>query len=204
MSTWIEGYTEACIDGKWRCIDFYQYDANEKLRHIPCIKGQSYARYALEWDCDMQNLTGVPEGISDGVRKECTGDNGVLYGEEEHKWNYWHIIAGSWFEKVDFSIPESCGFFPRQEISRYLSHPETDSLDTENMLTLEEYHKLDDEAKKAYQYYEYTDPTGSRAIIHDLKQAVVDRIIAYNRYLHWQDNHKAISLKDVRVLILEN
>ena len=65
------------------------------------------------------------------------------------------------------------------------------------------YQNLDGEAKKAYQYYEYSNPAGNRAIMQEFKQAVMDRIIAYNRNLSWKDENLSISAQNVRVLILE-
>ncbi len=41
MSISVTGYTEAKIEGKWCCIDFFQYDMNGHVHHIPCIEGQS-------------------------------------------------------------------------------------------------------------------------------------------------------------------
>ena len=204
MSIWITGYTEARVKGSWRCIDFFQYDAKGRLRLVPCITGQSYTKHALEWDCDMQYLMGVPDELSDEVRGVCTGQDGVLYGAEEMKWHDWYIIEGSWFDQVDFSIPEFCGFFPRQEISRHLSHPDEFNLDIERMISVEDYQKLDGEAKKAYQYYECTDPSGSRAIIQDLKQAVMARLWAYNQSVPWNEEELRIKLEDVRILILQS
>lgn len=151
----------------------------------------------------MQNLIGIPDGLSDEVRKECTGSDGVLYGTEEQRWHFWYTIDGRWFDRVDFSIPESCGFLPRQEISRYQSNPDEYTIDEEKMISVEEYQKLDGEAKKAYQYYEYTNPAGNRAILQEFKQAVMDRITAYNRNLAWKDENLSISAQNVRVLILE-
>ncbi len=204
MSIWIVGYTEARINGSWHCIDFFQHDAKGQLHLVPCITGQSYAKHALEWDCGMQYLMGVPDELSEMVRKECTGADGVLYGAEEMKWHDWYVIEGSWFERVDFSIPEFCGFFPRQEISKLLSHPDDFDLAVEHMISVEEYQKLDAEAKKAYQYYEYTDTAGSRAIIQEFYQAVMDRFRAYNRDVSWREEALRIKLEDVRVLILES
>lgn len=66
------------------------------------------------------------------------------------------------------------------------------------------YQELDTEAKKAYQYYEYTPPYGSRSILREFYQAVSARVQAFNRNLAWEDEDSAISLRDVRVLILES
>ncbi len=151
MSVWLEGYTEARVNGQWRCIDFFQQDIKGQLKIVPCVIGQSMVRQALEWDCDCNYVMGVPDGLSDAVRKECTDSNGVLAGTETPRWGSWYVIDGKWFDKVDFSIPEYCGFFPRQDISRQLSNPDEDSLDEEHMLSVGDYQALDAEAKKAYQ-----------------------------------------------------
>lgn len=72
------------------------------------------------------------------------------------------------------------------------------------MLSVEDYQALDAEVKKAYQYYEYTPPYGSRHILQELYQAVAARVAAFNRALAWEDEGSAISLRDVRVVILES
>lgn len=66
MSIRMTGYTEARIEGQWRCIDFHQYDTKGQLHHIPCITGQSMVAQALEWDCDLQRI-GAPTDLSDEV-----------------------------------------------------------------------------------------------------------------------------------------
>ena len=48
MSRHVIGYTEARIDGKWYCIDYFQYDMAGRVRHIPCIDGQSLVYSALD------------------------------------------------------------------------------------------------------------------------------------------------------------
>ena len=59
MSISVTGYTEAKIEGKWYCIDFFQYDMNGHVHHIPCIEGQSIVHTALQWDCDMDCIGAV-------------------------------------------------------------------------------------------------------------------------------------------------
>ena len=111
------------------------------------------------------------------------------------------MVEGSWFEKANLSMPEYCGFFPRQGVSYYLSNPDENELNTEDMLSIEEYQTLEAEVKKAYQYFEYTEPYGSRTILREFKSAVTERVWAYNRGLSWEDRELEISLNDVRVLI---
>ena len=201
MSIWVTGYTEAKVDGKWHCIDFFQYDEKGELHHIPCITGQSYVRQALEWDYKMEPI-GVPEGLSDPVRKKCTSRDGVLYGTESPRWTSWYIVEGRWFKTADLEMPEFCGFFPRQAVSNYLANPDENSLNEETMLTTEEYQALEPEVKKAYQYFEYTDPSGSRQILRRFKRAVMSRLEAFNESLFWSEGNHEASLDDVRVLLL--
>ena len=52
------------------------------------------------------------------------------------------------------------------------------------------------------QYYEYTNPSGSRKIMQDFKKAVMQRVDEYNASIVWLINHEEITLSDVRVLIL--
>ena len=202
MGVYVTGYTEAKVNGKWHCIDFYQYDSRGKLSIIPCITGQSFVFQAVEWDCDADRMMGAPTDVSDRVREKCSNDKGILYGTEDLNWCSWYIVDGGWFEKANLSMPEYCGFFPRQGVSYYLSNPDENELNTEDMLSIEEYQTLEAEVKKAYQYFEYTEPYGSRAILRDFKRAVTERVWAYNRGLSWEDRELEISLNDVRVLIL--
>ena len=58
MSVWLDGYTEAKVNGQWQCIDFFQQDVKGRLRIVPCVTGQSLVKQALEWDCDWQYPAG--------------------------------------------------------------------------------------------------------------------------------------------------
>ena len=197
----VTGYTEARINGKWHCIDFHQYDSQGQLHLIPSIAGRSSVAGVLEDECSMDRILGAPEDLSEEVRRLNTATDGTLYGSGEQIWISWHIIEGEWFKKANLDFPEYCGFFTRQNISLYLGNPEENTLNPEEMLSAEEYQALDVEGKKAYQYYEYTEPYGNRAILRSFKQAVVDRIKAFNRYLSWQDGKQEITFDDVRILI---
>ena len=201
MSTFITGYTEAKMKGKWYCIDFFQYDEDGNVKHRPCIEGQSMIRHALEWDCSMEEIS-VPDDLSEKVRELCTGSDGNLLGSGEDKWYSWHKIHGTWFGKADLDQPEFCGFFPTSELSYYLSNPDENWLNENNMISVQEYHALPDEERKAYRYYEYTNPSGSRKIMQDFKRAVMQRVDEYNASIAWLINHEEITLSDVRVLIL--
>lgn len=203
MSIYLEGFTEAKINGQWVCIDFHQYGADGKLHHIPCIAGQSLIGQALEWGCDMQRI-GAPTDLSDEVRKLNTSEEGVLYGTGKERYTLWYIVEGSWFMKVNLNMPDCCGFFPRQAVGQYLANPSENKMDPEEMLSIEDYQALDPEVKKAYQYFEYTEPYGDRSILREFKEAVLDRISAYNEHISWQSRGKDISLADVRVLITES
>lgn len=114
------------------------------------------------------------------------------------------MIEGSWIEKAQLELPEACGFFPRQDVCLYLANPDDSLLNIEEMLSVEEYRKLEPEAKKAYQYFEYTDPVGTRQILRNFKTAVLQRVWAYNDHLAWHSQQKEITLSDVRVLVTQS
>ncbi len=201
MGVNVTGYTEARINGKWHCIDFHQYDSKGQLHLIPSIAGRSSVLGALEDECSMDRIFDAPEDLSEEVRRLITASDGTLYGSGEPYWINWHIIEGKWFKKANLDFPEYCGFFTRQSISLFLGNPEENTLNPDEMLSAEEYQALDVEGKKAYQYFEYTEPYGNRAILRNFKQAVMDRIRAFNRYLCWQDCKKEITIDDVRILL---
>ena len=203
MSRHVCGYTEAKIDGKWYCIDFYQHDMDGRIHHIPCIQGQSMVYSALNWDCDVERI-GIPTDLSDRVRAECTGKKGKLFGEDDQYWQPWHMVRGRWFSSVDLDQPEYCGFFPRQIVADYLSNPEDNEIDGDNMLSPGAYRALPEEERKAYQYYEYTSTWGNRAILRRFKQAALDRISVWNDHIAWHSRNQEISLSDVRVLLIMN
>lgn len=205
MSVDITGYTEALINGEWHCIDFYQYDSKGKLHLIPSIQGRSLVSYALEEECKMDYINRPPDTVSDAVRRECSTETGVLLGPTEGEGLCsWSVVPGKWFLKANLALPESCGFFTRDALSWYLSNPEENRLDTDDMLSVEEYRELSEEEKKAYQYYEYTDPYGSRQILRSFKEAVLARVRAYNDNISWEMRENTIDLSDVRVLILHS
>lgn len=45
MSTYIRGFTEAKIDGKWHCIDFFQEKSDGSMRLINCISGYGMVKH---------------------------------------------------------------------------------------------------------------------------------------------------------------
>ena len=203
MGVFVTGYTEARINGKWYCIDFFQYDGNGNIKHCPCISGQSMILSALQFDCSMEEIFG-PDDLSDKVRELCTGKDGVLLGTGEYIWYHWYKIEGSWFEKADLDQPEYCGFFPTNELAYYLSNPTDNWLNGESMISAKEYHDLSEEERKAYKYYEYTNPSGTRKIMQDFKKTVLQRVNEYSSSIAWYINHQDVSLADVRVLILKS
>ena len=198
MGVAITGYTEAKIGEKWYCIDFYQYDREDHLHIVPCIEGASSCAGALDEDCDVWRIE-VPTELSDLVRKECTASDGTLYGENDQNWKPWHKVEGTWFSEVDLSQPEFCGFFPKQSMADYLLDPESNELDEYEMISVDEYRELDEEAMKAYQYYEYTPKYGHRGILRRFKEAVEKRIDVFNEYLPYRER---IGFADVRVILI--
>jgi len=86
MGRHVYGYTEARIDGKWYCIDFYQHDMEGNLHHIPCIEGQSMVYSALDWDCNVQRIS-PPDDLSEL-------DTQRLYGKrQETVWRWRHVLV---------------------------------------------------------------------------------------------------------------
>ncbi len=201
MSVFVTGYTEARVNGKWYCIDFFQYDENGNIKHRPCISGQSIVQNALQFDCSMEEII-VPDDLSDKVKELCTGKDGDIFGTGEYTWYRWYKIDGRWFAEADLDQPEYCGFFPTNELAFYLSNPTDNWLNGQNMISAKEYHNLSEEERKAYKYYEYTDPSGARSIMQVFKAAVIQRVNEYSSTIAWQINHQEVTLADVRVLIL--
>ena len=202
MSIRVTGYTEARVEDRWVNIDFFIYDQHGRLKIVPCIDGASFTFDSLERDTSMYRFYGVPDDLSFAVKKECILPNGTLKGADNNFDYSWFCIDGSWFQKVNLNMPEHCGFFPRQAIVNYLSNPTENDLDSEVMLSIEGYQALEAEVKKAYQYFEYTSEWSNRQVLRDLKDAVLSRLVAFNRSRNLQKHDKAISLSDVRVVLL--
>ncbi len=201
MGISVTGFTEARIHDKWYCIDFFQYDTSGNIQHIPCLEGQSMTYSALQCNCQIADIS-APKDLSEQVRQICTGLDGKLLGEGERYWHPWNIVHGDWFESVDLTQPECCGFFPRQAVADYLSNPTENEMNEEEMLSAQEYHKLGKEEKKAYQYFEYTPPWGNRRILRDFKENVIARINTWNSEIAFCKEDMQVGLSDVRVLLI--
>ena len=202
MSVRVTGYTEAHIENRWVNIDFFIYDQHGKLKIVPCIEGASFTFDSLERDTSMYRLSTAPDDLSTAVKKEGILPNGELMGADENDYCRWFCIDGSWFQKVNLNTPERCGFFSRQAVADYLSNPDEHDLDMETMLSIEGYQALEAEVKKAYQYFEYTSSWSSRQKLRDLKDDVLSRIVAFNRARDWEKKDIAITLDDVRVVLV--
>ncbi len=202
MSTIITGYTEALVENRWVNIDFFIYDQRGELKIVPCIEGHSFAYDALAQNTSMYWLSTAPDDLSNAVKKASTLPDGTLIGADHDCDHMWFCIDGTWFQKVNLNMPEHCGFFPRQAIVNYMSNPAENDLDMEVMLSIEGYQALEAEVKKAYQYFEYTSEWSGRQILRELKDAVQSRVVAFNRVRDFQKQDIAITLDDVRVVLL--
>lgn len=200
MSVDVIGFTEAKIQGKWECIDFYLPDKDGTMHLVPCIRGGSSTHYTLRTDCDLWRLR-EPLDLSEPVRKNMTNEDGNIYGLMGNGYTAWHVIEGSWFANVDLQQPEYCGFFKRQDVTRYLSRIDEYDLDENEMLSIDDYHELPDDEKIAYQYMEYTPYYGNRWILRDLKNSVMSRLNAYNSVIAIEDGLKELEFADCRVVL---
>ena len=156
---------------------------------------------ALKWECDMDSIS-IPDDLSDQVRKACTRKDGKLLGEDDPYWHPWYIVPGEWFESVDLTQPEYCGFFPRQAVANYLCNPAENDMDEDEMLSAQDYHDLGEEEKKAYQYFEYTPSWGHRRILREFKENVLARVNAWNSEIAYCKEEMQVGLSDVRVLLI--
>ena len=97
MSVDVIGFTEAKIQGKWECIDFYLPDKDGTMHLIPCIRGGSSTHYALRTDCDLWRLR-EPLDLSEPVRKNMTNEDGNIYGLMGNGYTAWHVnlLIVSW------------------------------------------------------------------------------------------------------------
>lgn len=188
-------YAEACIDGEWHSIDFYQRVPSGGVYLVPIISGKSFLTSAIKWYAPGCRIINFDE-LSYDLKKELN-----LYGSEHcvMKFDYYGSIAC-----MNFDLPEICGYFPVDIVNRSLSGEEVD-ICAEDSITPSEFREMSEECQKGYRYFEYTEPYGRYDTMRMIKRGVEDRIRSFNNELRFKtfSNHCNIpEIKDnVRVII---
>lgn len=202
MSVYCIAHLEAKLDGEWKSIDHFQKSKSGEMKRVPLLWGQSIV-YSMASSSARSKWYRVSR---DFIGKELQEDYPFVADlfSETRDYRGYYILDGKDLEKYRLDRPDICGFFLKEDI--YRREEDYEELDADSCLTVEEYEELSPEAKKAYVYYEYTEPYGETSIMKDLKNAVSYCVSTFNDECRYDEDYKnswpEITFNDIRLVMI--
>lgn len=192
MGTTYTLFTEAKVNGKWYCINetVIQLQPTEHPVIVPTLRTNarmSFAKADRELHEDGYSIK--LDEVSESLRKTV-----VEWLNPE----YSSILAVPYDKiasQVNATGKEHCAFALRSEVAAYENGENDDIWD---FVSVNEYKRMDDELKKAYQYYEWNDLSGTYRYYEAIGQAVT------NQLANWKTVNKLEKIEEVRVLMFTN
>lgn len=200
MGVYCFAYLEAKLDGVWRSIDYFQMTKKGELKRQPLLWGQSVV-YSMVNDSNKWYRLDR-SFLSEELQKEFPLYKNPVTGEDQEYRTY-YVLDGKDLRDYKLDRPDYCGFFLKNDVYRFESSDY--EIDPDMSLSAQEYEELSPEAKKAYMYYEYTEPYGEKYIMRQLKSAVAQCINTFNdncRYgADFDKSWPEIGMEDVRLIM---
>lgn len=192
MGTTYSLFTEAKVNGKWYCINetVIQLQPTEHPVVVPTLRTNarmSFAKADRELHEDGYSIK--LDEVSESLRKTV-----VEWLNPE----YSSILAVPYDKiasQVNATGKEHCAFALRSEVAAYENGESDDIWD---FVSVNEYKRMDDELKKAYQYYEWNDLSGTYRYYEAIGQAVT------NQLANWKTVNGLEKIDEVRIVMFTN
>lgn len=189
MSTSYYIFTEVKVNGEWRCI-------NGKVTRLmpiehPIMAPTFHTDARMHFEKAFLQLTDDghrfdPNDISENLRIALTDwlnpENSIRIAVPYDK-----IL-----EKLNASGKEHCAFALRSEVAEF-ENDEVD--DIYEYVSAKEYRHMDDELKKAYQYYEWNDRSGAYRYYDEIHTEVASQL------RDWKTVNPGEAIEDIRILL---
>lgn len=192
MSVKYSFFTEIKANGIWECINNSVVRTRPFFEHSVVPTYENCSRICFEKTHLKINEDGYRikmDEISDKLRckiKEyemCIGDPSIAL--------YYESILGY----LNGTGKEHYGFASRKDVADFENGREDEIYE---YVSIDTYKSMDDELKKAYQYYEWNDRTGVYHYYSILRQEVEKQLRL------WKCHNKAESIEDIRLIMFIN
>ena len=192
MSTTYTLFTEVQVADKWYCISplmrivDHMIDPTEtELALVPTF--ETNARYHFEKTYYLMQDDGYRvtlRDLSEDLQKESVNSY-TDFAEPTLAIDYERITS-----YLNLQLKEHRAFALRSDVEAYESGQEEDIYD---YVCLEVYKKMDEELKKAYQYYEWNDSHGTFRYYSEFKKRVEEQLANW-RYVNYRKEPAAVRL----------
>ena len=192
MSTTYILFTEVQIADEWYCISplirivDHMIDPTEnELALVPTF--ETRARYHFENTYYLMQDDGYPvrlDELSDDLQRESAKPY-TDFADPTLAINYERITG-----YLNQQLKEHRAFALRSDVAAYESGQEEDIYD---YVCLEVYKKMDEELKKAYQYYEWNDSHGAFRYYSEFQKRVEEQLANW-RYINYRKEPAAVRL----------
>ena len=189
MSTSYYIFTEVKVNGEWHCI-------NGKITRLMPIEhpiiaptfhtdARRYFEKAYLQLCDdgyRFDMEDLSENLRIAVTEWADPDDSIKLAV-----SYDNIL-----KMLNASGKEHCAFALRSEVAEY-ENDETD--DIYEYVSVKEYRQMDDELKKAYQYYEWNDRSGAYRYYDEIHKEVASQL------RDWKTVNPGEVIEDIRIVM---
>ena len=192
MSTTYTLFTEVQVADKWYCVsplmrivDQVIDRAESALALVPTF--ETNARYHFEKTYNLMQDDGYHVALHD-LSEDLQNESANLYtdfAEPRLAIDYERITG-----YLNLQLKEHRAFALRSDVAAFENGQEEDIYD---YVCLEVYKKMDEELKKAYQYYEWNDSHGTFRYYSEFKKRVEEQLANW-RYVNYRKEPAAVRL----------
>ena len=189
MGTTYTLFTEIKVDNRWICING-EVKRLQPIEHpvmVPTLRTDeklSFAKAYRELQEDGYAITAdeLSDNLLTGAANWLNPESCTVFAVDYDKIRQMRVRSGK----------EHCAFALRSEIADYENGESDDIWD---FVSVAEYKRMDDELKKAYQYYEWNDLSGVYRYYEEIGTAV-DRQLA-----GWYAVNRGCTIEDIRIIV---
>ena len=186
VSTYYYIFTEVRVNGTWYCI-------NPKVTRMMPIEHpiiaptfHTDARQHFENAYQQLNDDGHSLSIENNLRSAIM-DWRIPEDSIQFSVDYDNIL-----KMLNASGKEHCAFALRSEVAAF-ENDETD--DIYDYVSAKEYRQMDDELKKAYQYYEWNDRSGAYRYYEEIQKEIASQL------RDWKAVNLSEAIEDIRIVL---
>lgn len=189
MSTSYFIFTEAQVNGQWYCINpkVMRLLPIEHLIVVPTLR--SDARYQFEKAYRQLEHDGCPFTVDEMSENLQASVTDWLAPEDSVRIaiDYDDIL-----KMLNASGKEHSAFALRSEVAAFQNDESDDIWD---FVSVDEYRKMDDELKKAYQYFEWNDRSGAYRYYEEIQKKIASQV------RDWKAINPRAGISSIRILL---
>lgn len=189
MSTSYYIFTEVKVDGAWHCINGkitrlmpIEHPIMAPTFHTDARRHFEKAFLQLNDDGHRFDLEDISENLRVAVVEWLNPEDSIKLAVSYDK-----IL-----NMLNASGKEHCAFALRSEVADYEND---DADDIYEYVSAKEYRQMDDELKKAYQYYEWNDRSGAYRYYEEIQKQVASQL------RDWKEVNPQEVIEDIRIVL---